>query len=121
MYKADAKSSVEAGKRADKAASKGRAARDKEDKKLEGMKKSFARAIRFQDTQVKFLRDADDILNSKASYRNKYARLHKLTKNPNYKKAFEESAAAGRWMAAQQMSESRQADKGMPDEPGAPN
>jgi len=121
MYEADAKSSVEAGKRADKAAAKGRAARDKEDKKLEGMKKSFARAIRFQNTRVEFLRDADDVLNSKASYRTKYAELHKLTRKAKYKKAFEKSAAAGEWMAAQQMSEARQAAKGMPDEPDEPD
>ena len=120
MYKADAKSSVEAGKRAEKRAAKGTAARDKEDKKLEGMKKSFARAIRFQNTRVEFLRDADNIFASKAGYKTKYAKLHALTRKAKYKKAFEKSAAAGEWMAAQQMSEARQTAKGMPDEPDEP-
>ena len=91
------------GKTADKAATRGREARAKEDSKLAGIARSLARSIKFPTENAAFQKDAGDILNRSGSYLSKYRALHALT-----------AGIVQKALLAQEISDLDQVDRAMP-------
>ena len=115
MIRGEAAMAKALGKDADKAASASKAAREKQNKKLEGIKKALASAIKFPDVRVRLLKDADDIINGSGSFQSKYSKIYGLTKK--YEKALLEGGIVNRALAQQQISDINKAKGAMPDKP----
>ena len=101
------------GKAADKAATRGREAKAKEDKKLEGITRSLARNIKFPAENAAFQKDAGDIINSRDSYQRKYKRIHALTTG-EYAGVLKEGGMVARAMVDQEIAYQKQLAKALP-------